>query len=603
MFSQGDYYDWIKLRATMGNVLRPAFGTPDGYYCLDLKKELDRACLSKLMDLSTTISRQKMLGNPIDGTPSQSMKLLNQDGLIGDTSQKGNWGCFRNEFFQGQNIEITPELFIPMPTRGQLEFDFVSGMRPPMSDESVQATDDAKFLRVLGSCCLVKNSMHSRLLTEMRTIKENCRAITKVPTGSEGYHARTIHQSDLVFAAMERFSNNLANRFNNIALGGIAAEVKFDYLDTMSSIAAIAGTKGGGKIASSSGYEATDSEEEEEEEKMKKVVDKSRKTVRAPARMSMAVKRVTTIQAVGGSSDGSASTGRKSVAPGLASVALAASEISKGPIFKAVEVGYAQGPTPANREDIVRDMTTETAPKYMFEDTDHDVYPPKKPAAATGAYRRGNVLLAPGGHPAGLSGGDKPGMLGKQGSFKKQSGLDQLRGSRRKSSMSEVFVKAMVKRVAYKKMLIHPAVSEHAKANRALDQLEEALGRIWLTSVQLAMVMYTFQQGSVWRAENFGTYRVELVITLLHRVLDLHNFDVVLHFLTTDEIACLYCRVGLLNLYNPMKPEVSSYVHSWNFTYMLCVFSHWQCSCCLSCTNMCRAAISLTLRTMRTDSS
>jgi hypothetical protein len=35
----------------------------------------------------------------------------------------------------------------------------------------------------------------------------------------------------------------------------------------------------------------------------------------------------------------------------------------------------------------------------------------------------------------------------------------------------------------------------------------------------------------------------------------LHNFELVLKILTPFETACLYCRVGILNIYNPCKPE------------------------------------------------
>jgi hypothetical protein len=59
------------------------------------------------------------------------------------------------------------------------------------------------------------------------------------------------------------------------------------------------------------------------------------------------------------------------------------------------------------------------------------------------------------------------------------------------------------------------------------------------------------------KAEKFGTYRVELVVTLFSRVLDVHNFDLVMLCLTPKEVGCIYCRIGWLKLYNPMKPEGS----------------------------------------------
>lgn len=53
----------------------------------------------------------------------------------------------------------------------------------------------------------------------------------------------------------------------------------------------------------------------------------------------------------------------------------------------------------------------------------------------------------------------------------------------------------------------------------------------------------------------FGTYRVEVVVNLFHRLVDLHNFELVLSVLTPHEVACVQCRIGLLNILNPMKPE------------------------------------------------
>ena len=53
----------------------------------------------------------------------------------------------------------------------------------------------------------------------------------------------------------------------------------------------------------------------------------------------------------------------------------------------------------------------------------------------------------------------------------------------------------------------------------------------------------------------FGTYRVEVVVTLFNRIVDLHNFDMVLSVLTPHEVGCVQCRIGLLHYFNPMKPE------------------------------------------------
>ena len=46
-----------------------------------------------------------------------------------------------------------------------------------------------------------------------------------------------------------------------------------------------------------------------------------------------------------------------------------------------------------------------------------------------------------------------------------------------------------------------------------------------------------------------------MVIDLFHKLVDIHNFELVLHTLTPLERANLICRVGLLNVFNPLKPE------------------------------------------------
>ena len=42
-------------------------------------------------------------------------------------------------------------------------------------------------------------------------------------------------------------------------------------------------------------------------------------------------------------------------------------------------------------------------------------------------------------------------------------------------------------------------------------------------------------------------------MSLFHRVVDLHNFEVVMQCLSPQEAGCLLARVGWLKIYNPMK--------------------------------------------------
>lgn len=47
----------------------------------------------------------------------------------------------------------------------------------------------------------------------------------------------------------------------------------------------------------------------------------------------------------------------------------------------------------------------------------------------------------------------------------------------------------------------------------------------------------------------FGSYRVETVVNLFNRIVDLHNFEVVLAVLTPYEVACVQCRIGACYMY------------------------------------------------------
>jgi hypothetical protein len=76
----------------------------------------------------------------------------------------------------------------------------------------------------------------------------------------------------------------------------------------------------------------------------------------------------------------------------------------------------------------------------------------------------------------------------------------------------------------------------------------------------LALIVKMFEGfGSVDRTEYFGSFRVDLVVSLFARVLDVNNFELVLNCMTAKEVGCVYARLGWLKLYNPMKPE-GSYV-------------------------------------------
>ncbi len=99
-------------------------------------------------------------------------------------------------------------------------------------------------------------------------------------------------------------------------------------------------------------------------------------------------------------------------------------------------------------------------------------------------------------------------------------------------------------------------ISNGAKARRVIECLEEAFNRTYILARHLALaVRLFFKLGHRKATEWFGSYRVDFIVAVFARVIDIHNFELVMKELSPFEAACVYCRIGMLNLYNPCKPE------------------------------------------------
>ena len=102
-----------------------------------------------------------------------------------------------------------------------------------------------------------------------------------------------------------------------------------------------------------------------------------------------------------------------------------------------------------------------------------------------------------------------------------------------------------------------PELAKHPKAiaYKKLTAIIDVFQRVWLRSRHIAILLKYFSKGSIPRTADFGSYRVELVVLLFSRVVDVHNFDLVWEQLKNQEIACINCRLGVLNFFNPLKIE------------------------------------------------
>jgi hypothetical protein len=96
-----------------------------------------------------------------------------------------------------------------------------------------------------------------------------------------------------------------------------------------------------------------------------------------------------------------------------------------------------------------------------------------------------------------------------------------------------------------------------AMASRIMSAIVDILCRVYIRARHLALITKWFYIGRHHKTRHFGSYRVELVVALFSRVVDIHNFDLVLRVLMPYEHAQVICRLGMLNLFNPLKPEGS----------------------------------------------
>ena len=98
-------------------------------------------------------------------------------------------------------------------------------------------------------------------------------------------------------------------------------------------------------------------------------------------------------------------------------------------------------------------------------------------------------------------------------------------------------------------------ISTQAKASRLFTILLDYLSPHWMKCRHVANVLNLYYIGAEDKAEYFGTYRVELVVSLFSKIVDMHNFDLIFRELVPKEQGYLYCRLGWLNLFNPTRPE------------------------------------------------
>jgi hypothetical protein len=102
-----------------------------------------------------------------------------KDTGYGDTSQRGNGTCFRNETLNGYPMVLTSEWIMrSLPPSGILRFDFVCTVRPQMNIPALTSRRFCQLLRKLGFKAVQDDYMAATLAAKTAVPLGSTRAAT-----------------------------------------------------------------------------------------------------------------------------------------------------------------------------------------------------------------------------------------------------------------------------------------------------------------------------------------------------------------------------------------------------------------------------------------
>ena len=143
----------LRLREKMGPVFDAVTGAVSGFYHLNLQEASDRLCARKLCEINN------------------AQRLAAKTSSRADTSQKGNWQNFRNEFYENKPLALSSSFFAEPPggpLRGRLKFDFVSTRRPRKSHKALSTK---RFLHLCGQLQLGELMRVARFYEAMNPVR------------------------------------------------------------------------------------------------------------------------------------------------------------------------------------------------------------------------------------------------------------------------------------------------------------------------------------------------------------------------------------------------------------------------------------------------
>jgi hypothetical protein len=632
-----DRADMIRLRRDLGPLLRAILGNPNGYYVLDLSKEIDRLTLEKLLEISATNAVQRCEASQIGF------------GRVGDLSQKGSpdgwpqngFSSFRNELFNGEPMTMSAAFCSPIPLSGTLDFDFSCTPRPP---RTALVLSDLRVVKVLLNHFLLEPRDAAVALHRLHYAKQQadktlgCNGVThyecpmdrarQIGECVESFYSH-LHlrcrqwleaQEKEASTEVDEASGQLRDLFDRdrhfpIPLAVSDWFVRLELaereraereraerdrlLEKERKLAARYQVYGHGNGAAPGAADgdardaqsvATDTDDDDADGGRRgpggsSSDDDSRSRSGAASDADAdddgdgddgdgdedgdgdgdedgdATGDATGDAAADGDGDGDGD------ADGDADSADGAAPREKKRRAKVRDEARRQREKEARRKKREAQRAAMAALRRDFgEDVADDDYAAEEAAPEDGGWEAEFELM-------------KEAMRKKREAEELQLRQQQqaLQGPEQAARAVAAGLQARRRRniahhasfmiplvepdefmEKFRQLLASPQIQSGAKAHRVVDMLEDMFARAFVCCRHVALVVECFALHGYYKQTKYhGTYRVDLVVGLFARIVDLHNFEFVLEVLSPAEVACLYCRLGWLSLYNPCKPEGS----------------------------------------------
>lgn len=452
-----DRVEIARIKQSCGMAYRPMFGSYNGFYVLDLSNEIHRICLCRLLEKSETMNSKR------------ATESIVSYGKVGDTSQNGNWSCFRNEIYNGKPTRLKKEMFNPMPKSGQLEFDFSAVSRPAGGELRLT---DKRLCKVLTNICLLELHNQSDVLRKLTYYKKKAGEMNRARNLYMPIYEFTPAKAKEVGIASDEFYSNLLRRAEFIKKGMKKEEIKINFMR----------------------HAAID--------------------VNGNPILDIDPNKISSLAEIG--------------------VTVASQDTDDDASYASIEMLA----TPTNKTQKIENLVSAkvVASKVIKLQT----------------VKNATITIKGAGTDSGT-----PSVTGGSSLAGDSIAGDSLDNDpeleKRKKKITDL------KRRMQALLRCKKGVTIQAKAVRMAEVIDETFSPIWIMCRHLAVIIILFKElfGNAARHSYFGTYAVDLVVYLFPRIIDLHNFEMIFEILEPAECAAVFCRIGMLNIFNPMKPEVT----------------------------------------------